>query len=129
MIYLSITTTHTKKIQYKKILNSNDIVSPHNSRQAMAIDLLLNDNILVKALTDTFLKLGKDFLIFNHALSQLEQEDKQIIWIGNSVLSKGTQEIGFLPGTLEDKLRGNYMVLADVLGSELKLQDMIAKEK
>ena len=117
-----------EKIQYKKILNSNDIVSPHNPRQAMAIDLLLNDNILVKALTG-HAGTGKDFLIFNHALSQLEQDDKQIIWIGNSVLSKGTQEIGFLPGTLEDKLRGNYMVLADVLGSELNLQDMIAKEK
>lgn len=115
------------EVHYKKIKNNTSIIKPRNSRQSLAIDLLLDDDIPVKALTGPA-GAGKDALIFNHALQKQQEEGHKIIWIGNSVLAKGTNEIGFLPGTLEEKLKGNFMVLSDILGGELALQYKMQSE-
>jgi len=112
------------KVKYKQILNNANTIKPRNTRQALAIDLLLNDDIPVKALYGEA-GTGKDMLIFNHALKKQQEDGCKIIWIGNSVLAKGTSEIGFLPGSLEEKLKGNFMVLSDILGGEFMLNHMI----
>lgn len=114
--------------KFPSIRNSFNKVTAKNQRQALAIDLLQNDRVKVKALSGVA-GSGKDYLIFNDALQKQEEDDKKIIWVGNPVIAKGTQEIGFLPGTLEDKLKGNFMVLADIIGSEIMLNDMMLKEK
>ena len=117
------------KTKYLTMENDyDDDIVPANERQQMAFDLMLDEDVPVKCLLGTF-GVGKDYTIINYSLQVQKLEDKQIIWIGNPVITRGTQEIGFLPGTQDEKLKGSYMVLADVIGDEGMLDYLIMNEK
>lgn len=116
------------KIKFKNIKNNYlGTIKPLNIKQRLAFDLLQNEDITVKALFGTF-GAGKDFLMISHAV-QLIKEGKfdKIVWVRNNVEVKDSNPIGFLPNSMEDKLKPFIMPLADHLGGEYGLQEFIDK--
>ena len=67
----------------------------------------------------------------SQAVELLSKNSKyeRIIWLRNNVEVKNTKEIGFLPGTMEEKLLPYAMPLADHLGGEFGLAEYIRTGK
>lgn len=116
------------KVKYNNIKNSfTGIVKPLNVKQRLAFDLLQNKDITVKALFGTF-GAGKDYLMISHAVHMIKEgRFDKIVWVRNNIEVKDSNPIGFLPNSLEDKLRPFIAPLADHLGGEYGLQEFIAK--
>ncbi len=121
------------RIEKQKIYN----IEPRNSEQAFAVDMLMNPNIQLVALTG-IAGTGKTLLALAAALAQ-EQGFDQII-LARPVIPLQNQEIGFLPGDIKEKI-GPYMLpLFDnlsVIKSKLKstgreymrIEEMLRTEK
>lgn len=117
-----------KKYEISGHYNDGSNVKPLNTRQRLAFDLMKDDDVKIKTLVGVA-GSGKDYIIFSHALEKINDgEVNRIVWIGNPVIAKGTEDIGFLPGGIREKLLGNFMVLADILGSKIMLEEMIEDE-
>lgn len=100
-------------------------VKPRNEHQKLAIDLLYNNDITVKVITGKF-GTGKDFLMCSAALDMLERHMyERIVYVRNNIEVKDSRPIGFLPGTYDDKLLPFAMPIADHLGGEGGLQNLI----
>jgi PhoH-like ATPase len=80
-------------------------VKPKNSEQAFALNALLNDNIKLVALQGVA-GTGKTLLALASALEQ-HKKFHQII-LARPVVPLSNKEIGFLPGSADDKI-GPYM--------------------
>jgi PhoH-like ATPase len=79
-------------------------VEPKNLRQAFALDLLLDPTIHAMSMMG-MAGSGKTFLALAAALEQvLEQERYRRVSIYRPLVAVGRQEVGFLPGDLDDKL-------------------------
>lgn len=104
-------------------------ITPRNTKQRLAFDLLQNEEITVKALFGVF-GAGKDYIMLSHAI-ELVNEGKfdKIIWVRNNIEVKNTNSIGFLPDSLEDKLRPFIAPLQDFLGGEEGLENFLADGK
>lgn len=104
-------------LSYKTIRNDfQGKVKPKNDLQMCAFDLLQDDNIKIKIITGKQ-GTGKDFLMASHAVALIAQgKFEKIIWVRNNIEVKNTQQIGYLPGEMEDKLMPFAMPLADNLG-------------
>jgi predicted ribonuclease YlaK len=114
-------------LSYKQINNEFvGKIKPRNPQQTIAFDMLQNKNETIKVLTGNF-GSGKDFLMISNALDLIKagKYDK-IIWIRNTIEVADTKPIGYLPGSMEEKLKPYAMILADHLGGEqgLDLQIM-----
>lgn len=112
-------------LKYKKISNrfSGD-VKPLNDQQRLAFDMLQNDSITVKLLTGSF-GSGKTMLMVSTAIDMIEkQKFEKLIWIRNNVEVKNTKPLGYLPGTLNDKIGAESFAgpLADHLGGRSGLE-------
>lgn len=108
------------RIKFKDIKNDFENVKPANVRQRLAFDLLQNRDVTVKLLTGTF-GTGKDYLMLSHALDMVANSNSKfdkIIWIRNNIEVKDTNGIGFLPDSLEDKLRPFTAPIMDKVGGE-----------
>ena len=104
-------------------------ISPRNTRQRLAFDLLQNDEITVKFLAGVY-GSGKDFLMLSHALELVEQQKfDRIVWVRNNIEVKDTNSIGFLPDSLESKLKPFLAPLQDFLGGEDGLDMFISNGK
>ena len=91
-------------------------IKPRNPHQALAIDMLFNDNITVKMLAGKF-GSGKTFLMSAAAVSMIEEKKfERIVYIRNNIEVKNSKPIGFLPGTYNEKLMPFAAPLADHLG-------------
>lgn len=119
-----------ENIRFSNIKNSFlGKVSPRNARQRLAFDMLQDEEITVKALFGVF-GSGKDYLMLSHAINLVnEGKYDKIIWVRNNVEVKDTNSIGFLPDSLEDKLKPFLAPLQDFLGGEDSLDDFIFKRK
>lgn len=106
-----------QKLNWKPIHNNHGpIIKPKNLEQELALDMLEDKTIPVKALTGSF-GVGKDFLMINAALNRLEEGDfDKLIWVRNNIEVKGTEKLGALPGDVYDKVINFAMPLADHLG-------------
>lgn len=104
-------------LKYKNIDNGYmGKVKPINIKQRLLFDLLQNKDITCKAAFGKF-GVGKDFLMISHAINMLFQgKIEKIVWIRNNVEVKDSNPIGFLPNSLEDKLKPFLAPLADHLG-------------
>lgn len=80
-------------------------IEPRNLEQAFALDVLLNPDIKLVALTGTA-GTGKTLLALAAALAQ-EREFNQIL-LSRPVIPLQHQELGFLPGDVKEKM-GPYM--------------------
>lgn len=93
-------------------------ISPLNLEQKMAFDLLQNPNIPVKLLSGVP-GGGKDFLMFLHAWELIQRGKKdKIIFIRNLVPFKDAPEIGFLQGSLQEKIAWGLGPIESILGEE-----------
>lgn len=113
-------------IKYKNLNNQySGKVKPLNDQQKLAFDMLQNENITIKLLLGVY-GSGKDFLMVNHALSLIEKgEYDKIVWVRNNIEVKNSKPIGFLPGSLNEKIFPFAGPLIDHLGGEIALQRAI----
>ena len=112
--------TTYKPLKYQEIKNKflNETIRPKNLEQKMAFDLLQNQDIPVKLIPGA-VGAGKDFLMLTHALDLVQRGVmNKIIFIRNLVPFKDAPEIGYLAGSLQDKIEWGMGPLASILGKE-----------
>lgn len=113
-------------LSYKQI-NSKFLgkIKPRNPQQILAFDMLQNKDETIKVLSGGF-GTGKDYLMISNAIKLIEDgKYEHLIYIRNPIGVKDVNEIGFLPGTKDEKLKPFAMVLADHLGGETGLDMQI----
>lgn len=109
-----------KPLKYQEIKNRflDETIRPKNLEQKMAFDLLQNNDIPVKLIPGA-VGAGKDFLMLTHALDLVQRGTmNKIIFIRNLVPFKDAPEIGYLAGSLQDKIEWGMGPLASILGEE-----------
>lgn len=112
-------------------------IHPRNHEQILAMDAVLNPNIKLVSLTGTA-GTGKTLLALAAALEQADNFSQ--ILLSRPVIPLKNQDIGYLPGAVNDKI-GPYMLpLFDNLGvikknfkssspEVVKIEDMLRREK
>lgn len=113
-------------LSYKQI-NSKFLgkIKPRNPQQVIAFDMLQNKDKTIKILSGGF-GTGKDFLMISNAIRLIEEgRFEKLIYVRNAVGVKDANDIGFLPGSKDEKLKPFAMVLADHLGGETGLDMQI----
>jgi len=106
-------------VKYKNINNSfSGKVLPRNIEQKMLFSIMQNENIKIKLCSGGY-GSGKDYVQLTNSL-ELIQKGKydKIIWFRNNVNVRGIQEMGFLPGTFEEKSSPYSAVLDDIIGEQ-----------
>lgn len=113
-------------LSYKQI-NSRFLgkVKPRNPQQVLAFDMLQNKTETIKVISGKF-GSGKDYIMISNALKMVEEgKFEKLLYIRNAIGVKDANEIGFLPGSKDEKLRPYAMPLADHLGGETGLEMQI----
>lgn len=107
------------KLRFKNIDNGfMGKIKPINVKQKLLFDALQDRNTTVKSVFGSF-GVGKDFVMISHAVNLLLQgKMDRIVWIRNNVEVKDSNPIGFLPNSLEDKLRPFLAPLMDHVGGQ-----------
>ena len=106
-----------KKVNYVTIGNDfTGIMKPRNPQQRCALDLLVNDEIPVKLLTGRF-GTGKTMACVTAALQMVEENKfEKIVFIRNNVQVKDTDNLGALPGDIDNKMLPYVAPFADHCG-------------
>lgn len=113
-------------LSYKQI-NSHFLgkIKPRNPQQVLAFDMLQNKDETIKVLSGK-MGSGKDYIMISNALKMIEDgKYEKLLYVRNALGVKDANEIGFLPGTKEDKIRPFAQPLADHLGGETGLDMQI----
>ena len=116
-----------RNLRYKDIKNPyiNETIKPLNIEQKMAFDLLQNPNIKVKLLTSAW-GSGKTLMALSYALEQVHRGNYQkLVFVRNNIIVADTNDIGFLPGDIRDKMSIWGAPLADHLGGQEELDRLI----
>lgn len=116
-----------RPLKYKEIKNSylGETIKPRNLEQKMAFDLLQNQNIKVKLLTSAW-GGGKTLIALNYALEQVARGTYQkLVFVRNNIIASGTNDIGYLPGDVRQKLSIFTRCIADHVGGEEKLEELM----
>ena len=116
-----------RPLKYKDLRNPyiQETISPRNLEQKMAFDLLQNQNIRVKLLTSAW-GSGKTLLALTYALEQIHKGIyRKLIFVRNNIIVADTNDIGYLPGDLKDKMLIWGGPLADHLGGQDMLEQLI----
>jgi len=123
---LKIFTSSLNVINDSSFKNSySGDIKPINLEQRIAFDMLKNEELPIKLITGRF-GSGKDFLMINYALKLIEEgKFNNITWIRNNIQVKDSEDIGFLPGSLLEKVLPFAMPLADHLGGTAELMEKI----
>lgn len=111
-------------IEWDELYYQGNKLRPKNERQKLLFDLMQDDNKLVKLVTGP-MGAGKDYLMLSHAL----EKNKKIIWIRSNMEVKDSGRIGFLPGTMEEKLRPFTKIIDDITGDEFETERLINNGK
>lgn len=102
-------------------------IKPRNPQQILSFDMLQNKNQTIKVISGCF-GSGKDYIMIANALKMIEDgKFEKLIYIRNATTVKDANEIGFLPGSKEEKLKPFAMALADHLGGEAGLDLYVAQ--
>ena len=110
-----------------KQINSHFLgkIKPRNPQQVLAFDMLQNKDKTIKVISGRF-GSGKDYIMIANALKLIEDgKYEKLLYVRNAIGVKDAQEIGYLPGDKNSKLRPYAMVLADHLGGETGLDMQI----
>ena len=100
-------------------------IKPRNPQQVLAFDMLQNTDETIKVISGRF-GSGKDYIMIANALKLIEDgKYEKLLYVRNAIGVKDAQEIGYLPGDKNSKLRPYAMVLADHLGGETGLDMQI----
>ncbi|APR02497.1 TPA: PhoH family protein [Clostridium botulinum] len=108
-------------------LPPSKVVKGWNSKQRCALDLLMDKNIPIKIIAGNF-GSGKTVLSIRTAVYHiLDKGNYSKIMLVRNPLGSG-EEIGYLKGTKEDKIREFYKPIEQNLdGGEFQLNDMVMK--
>lgn len=116
------TGTEHRPLKYKQI--SNDFmgkIKPKNNEQILTFDMLQDKRTTIKVISGPP-GSGKDFLQIANALRLIKLgEYDRIVYLRNPIQVKDIKEIGYLPGSLDEKMKPVVMALADHLGGETGL--------
>lgn len=115
------------KLKYKDIKNPyiDETIKPRNLEQKMAFHLIQNPTIRVKLLTSAW-GGGKTLIALSYALEQIHNgKFQKLIFVRNNIIVADTNDIGFLPGDQAEKMLIWGMPLADHLGGEDVLKQLI----
>jgi PhoH-like ATPase len=134
--YLIIHNIDTDKIIENKYINNklerlklppSNIIKGWNVKQRCALDLLMNKDIPIKIIAGTY-GSGKTKLAVKLGLYHILDKGTyaKMLLVRNPVGSG--EEIGFIKGTKEDKIKEFYAPIEQNLdGGEYQMQDMLAK--
>ena len=111
-------------IEWDELYYQGSKLKPKNERQKLMFDLMQDEDKLVKLVTGP-MGAGKDYLMLSHAL----EKNKKIIWIRSNMEVKDSGKIGFLPGTMEEKLRPFTKIIDDITGDEFETERLINNGK
>ena len=114
-------------LKYKEIRNPyiDEIIRPRNLEQKMAFHLLQNQDIKVKLLTSAW-GSGKTLIALSYALEQVHKGIySKLVFVRNNIVVADTNDIGFLPGDMRDKMSIWGAPLADHLGGQEMLDRLI----
>jgi PhoH-like ATPase len=100
-----------KIVEVDPKLNNMMKINPRNKEQKFALDLLTDDNVKLVSITG-IAGSGKTFLTLMSGLSGIYNETYSRIVITRSMQPVG-KEIGFLPGSLEEKMSPWMSPIAD----------------
>lgn len=93
-------------------------VAPRNLEQKMLFNLLQNDEIKIKLCIGGFGD-GKTWSMLQHALKGIKDGSfTKIIYVRNNIITKGSRDIGFLSGSLVDKIKPYILPIADLTTPE-----------
>lgn len=115
------------KLKYKNITNPylKETISPRNLEQKMAFHLLQDTNIKLKLLTSAW-GGGKTLMALTYALEQVYKGNYQkLVFVRNNIIVADTNDIGYLPGDRNEKMLIWGAPLADHLGGEDMLKQLI----
>ena len=114
-------------LKYKDIKNpyTGETIKPRNIEQKLAFHLLQNNDIKIKLLTAAW-GSGKTMIALNYALEQVSKGYySKLVFIRNNIIAAGTNDIGYLPGTVRDKLSIFARCIADHVGGEEELERLM----
>ena len=108
---------HFRKVLFATINNKySKPIKPRNDQQILALDLLQNRISKVKLIRGVY-GSGKDFLMLNQALEYIESGMfNKIVYVRPNVTVANVPDIGYLKGSLEEKLEWTLAPLYDKVG-------------
>lgn len=114
-----------KPLKYQDFKNAfGEKVAPRNLEQKMLFHLLQEDKTKIKLCLGGFGD-GKTWCMLQHALKGIKDgRFQKIIFVRNNIITKGSREIGFLGGSLIEKIKPFLMPIAD-LTTEDYLDELI----
>lgn len=114
-----------KPLKYQEFKNNfGERVAPRNLEQKMLFHLLQEEKTKIKLCLGGFGD-GKTWCMLQHALKGIKEgRFQKIIFVRNNIITKGSREIGFLGGSLVEKIRPFLMPIAD-LTTEDYLDELI----
>lgn len=119
-----------KKVKFP-VINSTFMgkIKPKTFEQELAMDLLADEKTTVKLLRAPY-GGGKDFLMFGKTLELIEKgKYDKIVYIRPNVTVKDVPEIGYLRGSMEDKLSWTFGPLYDKVGGKENIDNLIEQNK
>ena len=118
-----------RRVGYPTIENKwTNKINTKDIYQRAAVDMLEDRTSKVKVLRGVY-GSGKDYLMFNKALSLVENgEFDKIIFIRPNVTLANVPQIGFLPNGIEDKLSWTLAPLYDKVGGEDGIDALVRKD-
>lgn len=114
-------------VKYKVIDNRYvGRVKPRNLEQELYMDMLQDEGSKIKVVTGNY-GTGKDYLALAYFLNLLEKgKYDKLLWIRNNIEVEGTNELGFLPGNITEKLLPFAEIIGDFLGEKSQLEYFIS---
>lgn len=104
-------------------------IKPFDIYQLAAMDMLQDRNSTVKLLRGVY-GSGKDHLMFNEALSLVEQgKFEKIVFIRPNVTLANVPQIGYLPNGVDEKLAWTMAPLYDKVGGEEGVERLVRQRQ
>ena len=119
-----------RKVNYVTVGNDfTGIMKPRNPQQRCALDLLVNDKVPVKLLTGRF-GTGKTMACVIAALQKIEENKfEKIVFVRNNVQVKDTDNLGALPGDIDNKMLPYLLPFADHCGGLEGIKRLVEEGK
>ena len=119
-----------KALDYKPVDNKYmGKVKPINIHQELLFDMLQDKTSKIKVCTGKF-GTGKDYIMLAHAIGLFEKgKYDKLIYVRNTIEVKNSKPVGFLPGTINDKLMPFAQIIADHVGGQMGLELLINNNK
>lgn len=104
-------------------------IKPRNLQQELYMDMLQDKESKCKIVQGSY-GTGKDFLALATFLNSIEKNNyKKIIWIRNNIEAFDTKPIGFLKGSLTEKLSVFADIVGDFVGDNIGFEMLLSSGK